>query len=133
MYKKRLKCPLTVLAVARRLEVIRLIWQDLNLCFLVNYMIFYQLYHGQNHFVCHYRSDASETGSETPSEPPDGEQESIDCDDDKDQSANSNADPAEPGRTGFWCIQIILIIPQPINYNLYFDNEARIYISSSLL
>ena len=81
----------------------------------------------------HCCSDASETGSETGFEAPDEEQESIDCDDDKDQSANFNADPAEPGRTGFWCIQIILIVPQPINYHLYFDNEALIYISSSLL
>ena len=80
----------------------------------------------------HFYLDASETGSEAGLESPDGDQESLDCDDDKDQSTNSN-DPAEPGRTGFWCIQIILIIPQPINYNLYFDNEARIYISSSLL
>ena len=66
-------------------------------------------------------------------EPPDDGQESIDCADDNDHGENSNADPAEPVRTGFWCIQIILIIPQPINYNFYFDNEARIYISSSLL
>lgn len=77
--------------------------------------------------------DASESGSETGFELPDSEQDSIDCDDDNGQAENSNADPAEPVRTGFWCIQIILIIPQAINYNLYFDNEARIYISSSLL
>ena len=48
----------------------------------------------------HCCSDASETGSETGFEAPDEEQESIDCDDDKDQSGNSNADPAEPCRTG---------------------------------
>ena len=65
-------------------------------------------------------------------EPPDDGQESIDCAD-NDHGENSNADSGEPVRTGFWCIQIILIIPQPINYNFYFDNEAGIYISSSLL
>ena len=127
----------SVRQAAHHLEVILLIWQDLNLYFLVNHinieyiMIIISVFMIKTFYHCCL--DASETGSETGFEAPGEEQESIDCDDDKDQSANFNADPAEPGRTGFWCIQIILIIPQPINYNLYFDNEARIYISSSLL